>query len=99
MAEKLSDQDVRMIRALTQHLPVSRAGLPLESLEEMMHRVAREEVASLSALVLRRVQDAELTRSNEHNLAEAAIHHELAQIFGEALSDFSGHTKGEEPGE
>ena len=54
MAEELSGQDIRMIRALTMHLPVSRAGLPLESLEEMMRRIAREEIASLAGLGLHR---------------------------------------------
>lgn len=78
MAEELSDQDVRMIRALTMHLPVSRGGLPLESLEEMMRRIAREEIASLSGLMLNR---------GSHG------------AWGEALADFSGHTKDEEPGE
>lgn len=81
MADELSEMDVRMIRALTMHLPVSRAGLPLESLEEMMRRIAREEIASLAGLALR--------RSDEDD----------SSFWGEALSDFSGHTKGEEPGE
>lgn len=78
--EELTSADVRMIRALTAHLPVSRAGLPLESLEEMMRRIAREEIASLAGLALR--------RSDEPG----------SSFWGEALSDFSGHTKGEEPG-
>lgn len=73
---QLSAADIRIIRSLTEHLPVSRAGLPLESLEEMMHRVAREEIASLAGLMLR-----------------------PDGTWGEALSDFSGHTKGGEPGD
>lgn len=88
---QLSEAEVRMIRSLTNHLPVSRAGLPLESLEEMMRRVAREEIASLAGLVLSRtsMDDAHLTRSIERNAADDEVRRHLAEIFGEVLSDFS----------
>jgi hypothetical protein len=51
--------------------------------ETRMREIAREEIASLAALVVGRSQ------------GDAS----LPQIFGEALADFSGHTgSGDEPG-
>lgn len=64
-----------------------------------VRQIAREEIASLAALVLRRTQDEELTRSFDRNITDTQIRGKLAEIFGEALADFSGHTKGEEPGD
>jgi len=61
----------------------------LAQIDSIARTVAREEIASLSGLVLRRVQEVHLTRLDEHNVAEAAIHAELARIFGEALQQFT----------
>ena len=55
---------------------------------EGAREIAREEIASLCGLVLRRVQEARIEHSDEHALEE------LAGIFGEALRDFGG-TKAE----
>lgn len=60
--------------------------------------VAREEIASLCGLVLRRSQDAHFSRLEERNIADAAVREHLASVFAEALADFSGRTKGEQPG-
>jgi len=57
------------------------------ALEERMRRIAREEIASLAGLVVRRTQDETL---NDEATADA-----LARIFGEALNDFTTDT---EPG-
>jgi hypothetical protein len=54
------------------------------NMEAEIRRVAREEIASLCGLVLRRTQDR----------AGMATRVELAAIFGEALADFS-QTKAE----
>lgn len=64
-------------------------------MEVRMHEIAREEIASLAGLVLRRTQESEatLTRSPDRNLADAVSRDVLADIFGEVLADFSGHTK------
>jgi hypothetical protein len=59
---------------------------------------ARQEIASLAALVLRRSQDMELSRVPERNEMQETVRGILAEIFGEALADFSGHTKGDQPG-
>ena len=59
--------------------------------------IAREEIASLCGLVLRRVQDEHPSRSIERNAAEDVVHGELARIFGELLRDFGGSD--DEPGE
>lgn len=58
-------------------------------LEEFVRRVARDEIASLAGLVLRRTQEANLTRSPVANASDAAMRELLAEIFGEVLSDFS----------
>ena len=57
--------------------------------------IAREEIASLAGLVVRRTQDLTLTRSPEHNIADEATRDALASIFAEALNDF---TTDAEPG-
>lgn len=63
-----------------------------EAIQDQIRKIAREEIASLCGLVLRRLQDG--TWPGDAHLAKE----NLAAIFGEALADFSGHTKGEEPG-
>jgi len=57
-----------------------------------VREIARQEIASLCGLVLRRAQDSEqhLTRSFERNAANDVVHERLAEIFGEALRDFGG---------
>lgn len=61
--------------------------------ENEIRRIAREEIASLSGLVLRRLQDEGPTRSLERNMAVEV----MSSIFGEALRDFGA--TGDEPGE
>jgi hypothetical protein len=67
--------------------------------EEEVRRIARDEIASLSGLVLRRLQDDRPTRSFERNMMEDVLDERLSSIFGEALADFSGHTDGGAPGD
>ena len=64
-------------------------------IERIAREVAREEIASLAGLVVRRTQDLTLTRSPEHNIADEATRDALASIFAEALNDF---TTDSEPG-
>ena len=64
----------------------------------LARQIAREEIASLSGLVLRRLQDhVQLTRSLERNMAMEEIQETFNAIFGEVLRDFSATE--EEPGE
>lgn len=63
--------------------------------EQRIREIAREEIASLAGLVVRRTQDDTFTRSPERNTAEDVVATRLAQIFGEALHDF---TTEQEPG-
>lgn len=69
--------------------------------QDLAREVAREEVASLAGLVLRRLQDVTpegLPNDPDPDLMVTVG--DLRSIFGEALADFSGHTgSGEEPGE
>jgi hypothetical protein len=60
---------------------------------EAMRVVARQEVASLCGLVLRRLQDA----GTANPLGEGFMLATLSRIFGEALADFGGSES--EPGE
>jgi hypothetical protein len=70
------------------------------AVEALARRVAREEIASLAGLVLRRLQDDRPTRSFERNAAEDVLDDHLSRIFGEVLADFGGHTMpGHAPGE
>lgn len=64
--------------------------------EEAIRAIAREEVASLAGLVLRRLQDDRLTRSPQRNQVEDQIDETLSAIFGEALRDFGASSS--EPG-
>ena len=71
-----------------------------EEQEHAVRDIAREEIASLAALVLRRTQEAELTRDPQRNMAHDATNDTLAAIFGEALTDFGGRTgSGAAPGQ
>lgn len=58
--------------------------------EARVRAIAREEIASMAALVMRRTseQDAHLTRSIERNAADDEVRAHLASIFGEVLKDF-----------
>lgn len=55
-----------------------------EEIEEIARNAAREEIASLSGMMLRRLQDMGPTRSMERNMAVEI----LSELFGEALKDF-----------
>lgn len=71
-----------------------------ESLGDYIRRVVRTEIASLAGLGLRRSQDPNYSRDPDRNLAMEVVREELAVFWGEALSDFSGHTGGgQAPGE
>jgi len=50
--------------------------------------IAREEIASLAALAMRRLQEDHFTRSNERNLAAEVAKGLLASFWGEVLNDF-----------
>jgi hypothetical protein len=45
--------------------------------------------------MMRRLQDETPTRSGERNFAVDV----MQSLWGEALADFSGHTRGEQPGD
>lgn len=55
--------------------------------------IAKEEaekaVASLSGLVLRRLQTEHLTRSPDRNIMEDVLDERLSEIFGEALQQYT----------
>lgn len=75
--------------------------MPLDNEQaEEVRKIVRQEIASLSGLVMRRAQEADYVRDPDRNLAIDVVNGRLASIFGEALADFSGHTgEEEEPGE
>ena len=60
-----------------------------------IRQIAREEIASLSGMILRRLQDMGPTRSNERNMAVEI----LSELFGEALHDFSSSDAPGPPGQ
>jgi hypothetical protein len=64
--------------------------VPFDEMDDHIRAIAREEVASLSALVLRRLQEQGPTRSPDRNMAVEVMN----EVFGEALRDF-GSTKSE----
>jgi len=69
-----------------------------EHIERIARAAARDEIASMAGLVLRRAQEQQLTRNPITNEMEDTVNDKLATIFGEVLSDFSGHTGGGQPG-
>lgn len=52
--------------------------------EAQVREIVREEIASFSGLMLRRLQDMGPTRSPERNMAVEILN----ELFGEALNDF-----------
>lgn len=67
-----------------------------EQIREIAKDEARKAVASLSGLVMRRSQEARLTRLGERNVATDVVNDKLAEIFGEALQQFTDKWPGEE---
>ena len=65
-------------------------------IDDQVRAIAREEIASLAGLVLRRLQEEHPTRSFERNMADDAVVDRLNAIFGEVLRDFGETT--DEPG-
>ena len=59
-------------------------------IDDQVRAIAREEIASLAGLVLRRLQEEHPTRSFERNMADDAVVARLNGIFGEVLADFGG---------
>jgi hypothetical protein len=72
--------------------------VPGPEVQATIRKIVREEIASMAGLVLRRAQEENYTRDPERNIAIDVTNDTFARIFGEVLADFSGHTKGEEPG-
>ena len=64
--------------------------------EEQIREIARDEVASLCGLVLRRAQEVQLTRSPDRNMAAEVFQQEMSEIFGEALQQFTAAGPGQE---
>lgn len=58
--------------------------VPWDEMDGWVRGIAREEIASLSGMMLRRLQDMGPTRSPERNMAVEI----LSELFGEALHDF-----------
>lgn len=61
----------------------------IDATNEMAERAAREAVASLCGLVLRRLQEEHPSRSMERNAMEDVLDERLSEIFGEALQQFT----------
>jgi hypothetical protein len=55
-------------------------------IDPQVRQIAREEIASMAGLMLRRLQDTGPTRSPERNM-QVEI---LSELFGEVLRDFGG---------
>ena len=53
-----------------------------------VHKIVREEIASLAGKALRRTQDRSYTRSNERNMAIDVTNDEIAEFWGEVLSEY-----------
>jgi len=62
---------------------VSEVAEPVE-IDARVREIVREEIASLSGMMLRRLQDMGPTRSFERNMAVEI----LTQMWGEALRDY-----------
>jgi hypothetical protein len=91
--------DVLRSLARTMGDPASGGNIDLEGADESARKIAREEIASLAGLVLRRLQEPHPTRSFERNAADDIVRERMMSIFAEALADFSGRTgEGDEPG-
>jgi len=101
MAEpvELTKEERKAIEALADAGEVTRGTLLTGAQAAAVRAIARAEIASLAGLVLRRTSEEHLSRSPDRNITDTQIRGMLAEIFGEVLADFSGHTGGDEPGE
>lgn len=57
-------------------------------LTDVIRRIVREEIASLAGKALRRTQDRNYTRNPERNLAIDVANEEMAEFWGEILSEY-----------
>lgn len=62
----------------------------IDKVENLARAEARNAVSSLAGLVLRRTQERNYTRVMKSNLVIDQVMDTLAEIFGEALEQFSG---------
>jgi hypothetical protein len=58
--------------------------------EAAVRAIVREEIASLAGKALRRTQDMDFTRLGEHNMMVEVANREMAQFWGEVLSEYGG---------
>jgi hypothetical protein len=82
---KLTPDERLTIEALA-----AQAGLDVSDVVDLMRTVARQEIASLAGLALRRLQDEQFTRSFEHNTATDAAKEVMGHLWGEVLSEYGG---------
>lgn len=64
--------------------------------EAAVRAIVKEEIASLAGKALRRTQDRNYTRSNERNMAIDVANEELAEFWGEVLSEYGEKVQKEE---
>jgi hypothetical protein len=63
--------------------------------EAAVRAIVREEIASLAGKALRRTQDRNYTRSPDRNMAIDVANEELAEFWGEVLSEYGDGSDGE----
>jgi hypothetical protein len=56
--------------------------------EKEVRAIARDEIAKLAGLALRRTQDQDFTRSSERNMMTEVANREAAQFWGEVLAEY-----------
>jgi len=97
---ELSAQEIETIGALSKAAASGDWSTEVtDGIKALARAAAREEVASVAGLVLRRTQVQDLTRVPEHNIAEEVVNSKLASIFGEVLSEYGHETVIEEASE
>jgi len=64
-------------------------GAQHSQIEALADKAAKDAVASLCGLVMRRAQEIQLSRLGERNIAEEVVQERLSEIFGEALQQFT----------
>jgi hypothetical protein len=87
----LTRAEIEVLRSLARTMgqpPTELEVVEDEGWDENMRKIVREEIAALAGKALRRTQDRDYTRSPDRNLALDVTNEELAQFWGEVLSEY-----------
>jgi len=86
---KLTANEIEVIGALAKGVSSGDWDTEVtDAITRLARAAARDEIASLAGLALRRTQDRQFSRSPERNIAMDVANEEAAQFWGEVLAEY-----------